>query len=300
MELARETRKLLGTVVEIKAPVRHSPLFPICFSEIERIEKAYSRFLDSSELSHLNANLGKWRPASDEMLGLLLKAGEFRKRTSASFDITVKETLDALGYDKDYSFKPNGAKKKNSLLHFVAGAISGNVVVDAREKRVMLHKQIDFGGFGKGYALDCVAKLLDANGCGHYYINAGGDIFAKRGEGMPPWEILLEHPDDSERAIGKIEIDNCSIAGSAPNRRKWGNGLHHLINAKTGKPATGVKAIFVVAKTGMEADAYSTAIFTSGFEEGIELSKKLPVQILMVSSENKMYQSPGFNAELFG
>ena len=133
----------------------------------------------------------------------------------------------------------------------------------------------------------------------HFYINAGGDMLAKRGGGEGPWKIILEHPDNPSLAIGTIELDGMSIAGSAPNRRKWG-GCHHLINAKTGMPSEGAKAIFVLAKTGAEADAYATAIFTAGFREGIALSQELPVEILFISSENKMYQSKGFRAELFG
>ncbi len=75
------------------------------------------------------------------------------------------------------------------------------------------------------------------------------------------------------------------LQASAPNRRKWGK-FHHLLNAK---------AIFVIAKTGIEADGYATA----GFKEGIELSKKLPVEMLLISSENKMYQSKGVEAKIF-
>ncbi|MFH1094974.1 MAG: FAD:protein FMN transferase [Candidatus Micrarchaeota archaeon] len=74
---------------------------------------------------------------------------------------------------------------------------------------------------------------------------------------------------------------------------------HHLINAKTGLPAQGTKAIFVLARTGIEADAYATALFTAGFEEGIRLSENLPAEILSISSEDKMYKSKGFDAELF-
>ncbi|MFA5929599.1 MAG: FAD:protein FMN transferase, partial [Candidatus Micrarchaeia archaeon] len=175
----------------------------------------------------------------------------------------------------------------------------GNIRVDTKLGRVLLNKEIDFGGFGKGFALDRVSSLLEGHGVSHYCINAGGDIFARRGDGESPWEILLEHPDDPSRAIGKVPIDNCSIAASAPNRRKWGE-FHHLLNAKTGKPAKGVKAVFAIAKTGIEADAYATALFTAGFEEGIALSSRLPVEALIISSQDKMFQSKGFKAELFG
>jgi thiamine biosynthesis lipoprotein ApbE len=75
--------------------------------------------------------------------------------------------------------------------------------------------------------------------------------------------------------------------------------MHHLINAKTLTPSQGVKAIFLIAATGMEADAYATAIFTAGFEKGAALAASLPVQMLLISSENKMYKTPDFAAEFF-
>ena len=297
MEIAAKSEQVLGTTVEIKLPSRHSSFFPLCFSELTRIENAYSRFLPDSELSRLNAKLGIWQNASCELLSLVEKAEEFRGKTDGHFDISMKAVLDSMGYDAEYTFKP---KKAKGGIALALSRLLPAVKIDRAKGRLLLNRQIEFGGLGKGYALDRVAALLGEKGVDHYYINAGGDIYAKRGEGEAPWEIILEHPDDSERAMGKISLDGKSIAGSAPNRRSWGNGeFHHLINAKTGKPAQGVKCIFVMAKTGIEADAYATALFTAGFEKGIALSKKLPVEILMVSSKDKMYESGGFGAELF-
>lgn len=290
MELASKKDEVLGSVVEIKLPFSFSYLFSECFEELKRIEKTYSRFLEDSELSIANKNLGKWHNTTEEFLFLLTSAEKFRKDTNGNFDISLKSVLDDLGYDKKYSFKPH--KNQNPC-----NRLGNNIEIDFKRKKFLLNKEIDFGGLGKGFALDNVAKLLEAK-IDHYYINAGGDIIAKRGKARDPWTILLEHPDDPTVAIGKIELDGRSIAASAPNRRRWGEN-HHLINVKTKKPADEVKAIFVTAKTGIEADAYATALFTAGFEEGIMLSKKLPVEMLMVSSNNKMYKSNCFEVEFF-
>ncbi len=295
MEFSEARESLLGTAVEIKLPRKNSGLFSACFGEMKRIERAYSRFLPGSTLSRLNSELGEWHDASEEMLFLLEEAAGFNSRTEGNFDITLKSALDDLGYDSKYSFEPK-TKPDRSIA---PGDSRNQIQIDKEKRRVLLNKEIDFGGFGKGHALDKVGALLESQGVSHYYINAGGDILAKRAPEAPPWTTLLEHPDDPERAIGKMELDGRSIAGSAPNRRKWGN-FHHLLNAKTGLPAEGAKAIFVLAKRGIEADAYATAIFTAGFRDGIALSQRLPVEILFVSSENKMYRSPGFPAELFG
>ena len=291
MDVLSQKKELIGTVVEVKLLATNSTLFDLCFSEFERIEKTYSRFIDNSELSKLNKILGEWQVASEEMIWLISKAIEFKEKTEGNFDITVKSILDNLGYDKSYSFKKKD-ERKQEISH------EKEIEIMEKERKIKLNKEIDFGGFGKGFALDRVKELLERNKINHYYINAGGDIFARSDKNQEPWAILLEHPEDSSRAIGKIELNNMSLAGSAPNRRRWGK-YHHLINMKTREPAKGVKAIFVIAKTGIEADTYSTALFTAGFEDGILLSRKLPVEVLIVSDTNRMYQSSGFDAEIF-
>ncbi len=245
-------------------------------------------------MSQLNSSLGKWQEASPELVYLLQKAEEFHKRTEGHFDICQKELLEEIGYGPKNNAGAGKQAKHTRSSH------EPRFLVDPKNNRILIHRQIEFGGFGKGFALDQVASILDSAGVSHYCINAGGDIFARQGKGEQPWQILLEHPDDPSMAVGTVKIDGVALAASAANRRKWGSGMHHLINAKTGKPSEGVNGIFLIAKTGIEADAYATALFTAGFEKGIELSSRLPVQMLLVSSENKMYKTDGFKAELYG
>ena len=283
----------MGTVVEIKLPAGSQALFPECFSEIRRIESAFSRFLPDSELSRLDSRLGVWQDASEEFIFLLGKGGEFGRLTDGQFDVTLKELLEGMGYGP----KPAGS----GLLRRFGSALrsfSSPFLIDQERRRVLLNRPVEFGGLGKGYALDRVRALLESKGVSHYCLNAGGDIFARQGEGFGPWEILLEHPDDPSMAIGTVRVSNRAIAGSAANRRKWGS-MHHLINPKTRRPSSGMKAAFVIAKTGIEADAYATALFTSGFGKASFLSSSLPVEALLVSGENRIYQSSGFGATLF-
>lgn len=291
MVLVSKSQELLGTLIEIKLLEESSSVFPFLFKRLREIEGRFSRFIDNSELSKLNANLGKWQPASLEYIYLLKKSREFNEKTNGNFDVTLKSTLDALGYDKNYTFKPQqivqSTDKEEPFL------------IDEQNSKVLLYKEIDFGGIGKGYALDVLARVLEEQGVKHYYVNAGGDIIAKRSKGKAPWVIILEHPDDSTMAIGTVELDGMAIAASSGNKRKWGEGLHHLIDPKTKKPACDVKAVFVVTTTGIEADAYTKAVFCTKFSDAIELSKKLPIEVLLISKENKIYRSKGFKCQLF-
>jgi len=296
MEIEAQKKNLLGTQIEIKLPGKFSYFFPKCFSRLLEIENNYSRFIENSQLSFLNNNLGKWQNASSEFIFLLKKAAELNSATEGHFDITLKTALDSLGYDKNYSFRKKTIFQ--NPLRQAAAILRGNILIDEKNKKALLNKQIDFGGFGKGFALDEISSLLEKNKIFHYYINAGGDIMAKSAPGEKEWQILLEHPDDSSRAIGKIPLNGMALAASAPNRRKWGDS-HHLLNAKKRSPQNDSKCVFCLAKTGLEADAYATAIFCAGFKEGISLSKKLPIQILLVSAQNRVYKSSRFGAEMF-
>lgn len=294
-DIVSQTREQLGSVIEIKLQKQHFNFFNLCFEEIERIEKTYSRFIDSSLLMKMNKNLNKWQNAPEEYIKIIEYALEFNKKTQGYFDITLKSSLENIGYDKEYSFKPK--EVKNNFYEKIKGKFLEPVLIDKEKKRVLLRKEIEFGGLGKGYALDCVSKILESKGVDCYYINGGGDIYAKQGSGEP-WTILLEHPDDFEKVIGKLDLDGKSLACSAPNRRRWGK-YHHLINSKTKKPENSVKSIFVLADTAVEADAYATALFTSGFENARKIYQELPVEVLIISNENKVFKSEGFRVEFF-
>jgi thiamine biosynthesis lipoprotein len=145
-------------------------------------------------------------------------------------------------------------------------------------------------------------SILEKQKVPHYCINAGGDIYAKKGNGFKPWTIYLEHPDKPDFAIGKLELHKNAIAASSSNKRFWKNQkgvFHHIINPKTKKPSSGLKEVFVLAKKAIDADAYATAFFAAGFFQAIALSFVLPVEVLLISDQNKIYKSKNFRVELF-
>ena len=316
MKLISKAQEVLGSHINIIIPQTKISNYVLseCFAELQRIQSTYSRFLDSSELSHINKQLGKWHNVSDEFIWLLTTAKSLQSLTNGHFDITVKSTLDRLGYDKNYSFvekSENTLSMWQKLNSYFGSKFFAPIVIDKKNKRILLRKEIEIGGFGKGFAIDQIRTILARHNVSHYFINAGGDVYAKCGVGQKKWDVLLENPDDVSRAFGRIKLDGAALACSAPNRRKWkaknaskngANGAaekeyHHLINVKTNLPQNSVKAIFVLAKTGIEADGYATALFTAGYKEAIRLSRSLPVKMLIISAKNEMFASAGFKIE---
>ncbi len=62
---------------------------------------------------------------------------------------------------------------------------------------------------------------------------------------------------------------DAALCASATNRRAWGDGLHHVLDARTGVPVRSVVATWAVGADAMRADAIATALF---FEGGPELA----------------------------
>ncbi|MGH3691342.1 MAG: FAD:protein FMN transferase, partial [Microbacterium sp.] len=150
---------------------------------------------------------------------------------------------------------------------------------------------IDVGALGKGRLVDLVMAVL-ARVPGDLVIDAGGDI-RLRGAGV---RIGLEHPYDPTKAIGVVEVHDQALCASAINRRAWGSGLHHVLDARTGMPVRTWAATWAWAPDAMTADAVTTALF---FDGGVELAATWNVEWVRMSTDGRVQRSPGCPAELF-
>ncbi len=108
--------------------------------------------------------------------------------------------------------------------------------------------------------------------------------------------VGLEHPFDATQAIGICELHNASICASAPNRRSWGDGLHHILDATTGEPTTTVAATWAVASSGLVADGLATALF---FAAAPALSASYRFEYVRMFPDSRVEYSRTFPGELF-
>jgi hypothetical protein len=66
--------------------------------------------------------------------------------------------------------------------------------------------------------------------------------------------VALEHLRDPDLVIGVTRVANQALCASAANRRTWGAGLHHILDARTGIPVRDTIASWVVADNTVLAD----------------------------------------------
>ena len=220
---ASRARWVMGTALEIAAGPAAESAVEAAFREVDRLDRLLSIYKEDSEVSRLNRSAGKspfrCSAALWEAVNLSRRHHELSR---GAFDPTV----------------PAGLR---------------HLVLDPGERTVFFKKpgmRLDFGGIGKGLALDKAAAALKARGVESALLNFGGQILAVGADpGGKGWTV--EVPGGPN-----LLITDASVSTSGNSERD-----SHITSPLTGLPISGRGPVTVVARTGAEADAWSTALF---------------------------------------
>jgi thiamine biosynthesis lipoprotein len=209
---------------------------------------------------------------------------ELSTATAGAVDPLVGAGLEALGYDAAYSLRagdPVAAPSDWTSL----------VSWSDRDAEVSAPVLLDVGALGKGRLVDLVFGLL-AHVPGDLVVDAAGDLRV-RGSAV---RIGLEHPFDPTKAVGIVSLQDAALCASAINRRAWGDGLHHVLDARTGVPVQTWAATWAIGANAMRADAVATALF---FDGGPELADDWGVEWVRMTTDGRIERSADCRAELF-
>ncbi|WP_406333928.1 FAD:protein FMN transferase [Streptomyces sp. NBC_00203] len=136
----------------------------------------------------------------------------------------------------------------------------------------------------KGWSVQRAAGLLTAAGARRFCLNAGGDVVAAGG----PWRVGVRHPEHADQLCTVLEITDGAVATSARYERG-----DHILDGRTGRPATGLLSVTVVAASLTEADATATAAFAMG-AEGIEwAAARKGCEVFAVDAERRVFRTAG-------
>jgi len=174
-----------------------------------------------------------------------------------------------------------------------------NIVLDTEAQTVFLSKKgmrIGFGAIGKGYAADKAKALLIAQGVTAGIINASGDMNAwgKQTNGQA-WQVAITNPMNKHKSFGLLPINNSAVVTSG-NYEKFvrfnGKRYAHIIDPRTGYPATGILSVSIFAPKAELADALATSVFVLGIQTGIDRINQLPnVDCIIVDDKGQLHQS---------
>ncbi len=254
-------------------------------ARIESYDRTWSRFRPDSLVAAIGERAGHW-PFPVEAPALFDLYRRLYAATDGAMSPLVGRALDTLGYDRAYSLTPAGEPAP-------APAWDEAVAWDGTALTTLRPVRLDVGAAGKGYLVDLIGGMVRAAGHDRVVIDASGDI---RHWGEDVLRVGLEDPRDPSKAIGIARVTGGAICSSATNRRQWGAGLHHVIDALTGLPTRSIVATWAIAPTALEADGLATALF---FAEPARLEREFAFQWVRMDTAGRVEFSPHLNGELF-
>jgi len=250
---------------------------------VDSFDRSWSRFREDSTVTVLSR--GGEAPAPPDAAAMLDAYVVLDAATSGAVNPLVGEALARRGYDAAYSFDDRGAVPAPAhwldLLRWDDGVLHAEAGVS-----------VDVGALGKGRLVDLVLDAVLPYAGEAAVVDAGGDL---RVRGTTQ-RIALEHPYDTSRAIGVWTLSEGALCASAVNRRAWGEGLHHVLDARTGVPVRQYAATWAVAPDAMTADAVATALF---FDGGPSLAADWGAEWVRMRTDGSVEWSPRSEAELF-
>lgn len=255
---------------------------------VSRFDRDWSRFRDDSLVSRILREPGRHRMPDDAPELLDLYALLFRA-TGGRVSPLVGRTLESLGYDAEYRLTP-------SPTRVPVPSWDDAISWDGEHLTTATPVLLDVGAAGKGYLVDLVSSLLVDHGIPQHVVDASGDLLTR---GVP-LRVALEHPLDPSQAIGVVELsggaDDAALCASASNRRAWGDGLHHVLDAVTGEPTSQVIASWAIAPSALWADGSATALFFDTPPNFFALHHVITVRMF---ANGRVERSPSFSGELF-
>jgi FAD:protein FMN transferase len=267
-------------------------------AEVRRLEDLLSEWKTESQIGQVNAHAGEWVTVGPEAAEVVERGLWAGKLSGGSFDITFQALSKVwkFGSAQDAEPTPPPAAEVAKLKRLVDYR---RVELDQAAQRVRIGKdqQLGLGGIAKGYIVDKAAKALRDAGVQSFLAQAGGDLYgAGRKPDGSPWVSGVQDPRAPQgQFFAVLELTDHAFSTAGDYARAYvvgGKRYHHIIDPKTGYPATACRSVTVWAPDATTADGVDDAVFILGPEQGLELVESLEgVGALIVDAKNHVFVS---------
>jgi len=301
-QLYSVTRSMMDTTVTIAVmgsnETQAHDSIERAFERIQYVDSLMDNYDNTSELSLLNRQ-GYITYANPDLVYVINMSGHYSESSQGAFDVSILPLLE-LWKSK---FSPGGTyaaptgdeiNETLRLVNYSAIRIDDNNIT--MEEDMML----TLGGIAKGYAVDLAVESLVRDRIESGFVNAGGDgrYIGQKEEGMP-WKVGLQNPEKSEEAVVVMDMEDMAVATSGNYERYFNEAarVSHISDPRTGYPSQSLISATVIAGTAIDADAFATALFVMGENEGMEMIEELEgVECLIITEDKRIIRSSGFSS----
>lgn len=264
--------------------------------EIYKLERHISHYMEDNDLARLNNSAGMGKVGVNPDLCESFKLSRvFWERTGGAFDPTVGPLLELWGFRG----KPRALPPSDVEIEEIKKRVGFEKVrIDEKGCYVELTvpgMKVDFGGIGKGMALDRAGRILRELGISSALLHSGTSSILAIGSppGKVGWKIGIRSPYNRGEEVESFEIRDESLSTSSISEQfleQNGKKFGHIFDPRLGRPVdNGVLSVTVIAKCATETDALSTAFFVLGKDRTIEYCKKFPeVKVFMMLRGNEV------------
>ena len=220
-----------------------------CFDRIDALELLLTKFSDTSDVAVIRAlGPGEMATVSREVVDLLVVCAKVCAATAGAFDPTVER--------RNFS----------------------DLAIDTASCRVMAKGKVslDFGGIGKGFALDECRKLLEGEqfDLSDWLLDAGTSTVLASGG---PWPLGVGGPFKDRTRLSTVErLTSGALSGSGTEIQGA-----HIWDVRRGTRKTRWAQSWAIAPTGAVADALSTAALSLSPKELQAAAEALGARILV-------------------
>lgn len=283
------------------------------FAEYHKLYSIYHRFNGLENLCTVNDltdGVHRTVTVDERIIDMLLYAKEMYQVTEGMVNVAMGSVLSLWHNYREIGMNnpveaalPPMERLREAAVHTDIEAL----VIDAENHTVTLvdpQMKLDVGAIAKGYATECVARSLEAQGITGYLLNVGGNI---RAIGTKPdgtsWGIGIEDPLGGDY-LARLSMNGKSVVTSGSYQRFYyvdGKPYHHIIHPDTLMPSEGYVSVSVICDDSGFGDAMSTALFCLSLEEGLALVESIQgLEAMWVTEDGTKTVSSGWSAYVKG
>jgi thiamine biosynthesis lipoprotein len=239
--------------------------------------------------------------ASPSVLELVVLAKELAKQSQQLFNPAIGHLVALWGFhsNKQPGILPSDAEIKKLVQ--LNPSLEDLTIKGVRVKNRNAAVKIDLGGIAKGFAIDRLMNYLKQRGINNALINTGGDLKAIGRHYDRAWKVAIRDPraaisnnsTANPGVLATLELkDNEAAFTSGDYERYFKNKnnkdqhLHHIIDPRTGYPATGTQSVTVLHQNAATADAAATALFIAGPSQWVEIAKAMNIKYVLLVDES--------------
>jgi thiamine biosynthesis lipoprotein len=307
----RQAWPTMGTVAAVQCPdpsVDLDSLHQTAESIYGLVTEEFSAWSATNMLARVNAAAGSGSPVpvTPAFAGLLARALSVSRLSDGAFNPLIGPVMSLWGFNR------SGATPSVPSAGTLAAAVARSdwrlARVTSDPPSVLLPAagmKLDFGGIAKGYAVDRVWEAFREHGVTNALIDLGGNLrcLGEAAPGRGGWRTGIRNPFGGAEPITTFLLKPGQAVATSGNYERFveigGIRYAHIMDARTGRPVTGMAATTVIAPTAELADVLSTTLFVLGPEKGqVYLKKNAPqceaLWIPDIPDKLTLIASPGF------